>query len=85
TGFNCRPAFELDEEEGIDWLDEWEDTNRIPLYVEVTLYTEPAEEGGDPVAVRRAVSIPVAALCWAAELEDRRQERGTETQPEVTP
>jgi type II secretory pathway pseudopilin PulG len=62
-GLNCRPAFRLDDGT-IEWRDEWEDTNRIPLAVEITLYIEPVDEGEPPVEVKRVVSIPVASRSW---------------------
>ncbi len=62
-GLNCRPAFKLDDG-AIEWRDEWEDTNRIPRYVEVTLYVEPVDEGEPSVEVKRVISIPVAERSW---------------------
>ena len=64
VGFNCRPAYPYrsDPEEEIEWLDEWEHSNSIPTVVEITLFLEPLEEGGEPVEVRRIVGIPVAPL-----------------------
>lgn len=55
-----------EEEDEIVWTDEWKETNRIPLTVEVTLYMEPVEEGGEPVTLRRVVSLPCGPLAWAA-------------------
>lgn len=63
TGFNCRPAFEMKNDE-IDWLDEWEETNRLPRLVEITLYLKPLEEGGEPLEIKRVVTLPVAPLAW---------------------
>ena len=48
----------------IEWLDNWEMTNRLPAFVELTLYLEPLEEGGQPVEIKRVVDIPVAHLGW---------------------
>lgn len=62
-GLNCRPAYKLDDGT-IEWRDEWEDTNRIPLAVEVTLYVEPVDEGEPSVEVKRVISIPVAERTW---------------------
>jgi prepilin-type N-terminal cleavage/methylation domain-containing protein len=62
-GINCRPAYRLDDGT-IEWRDEWEDTNRIPTAVEVTLYVEAVDEGEPPVEVKRVVSIPVAQNSW---------------------
>ena len=69
SGFDCRVATNRGAS-GVsaewDWLDTWEDdaTNRLPHAVEITLYLAPKEEGDEPMAMRRAVSIPVAHLSW---------------------
>jgi hypothetical protein len=60
TGFDCRCAAGMEDDE-IEWLDEWEDTNSLPSFVEITLYMKPIEEGGDPVEMKRVLTIPVAA------------------------
>ncbi|MDA1044096.1 MAG: prepilin-type N-terminal cleavage/methylation domain-containing protein [Verrucomicrobia bacterium] len=65
-GFNCRcrdPEMKEDADE-IEWLDEWEDTNRVPLSVELTVYVEPVEKGREPLEVKRIVDLPVAPLAW---------------------
>jgi prepilin-type N-terminal cleavage/methylation domain-containing protein len=62
-GINCRPAYRLDDGT-IEWRDEWEDTNRIPTAVEVTLYVDAVDEGEPPVEVKRVVSVPVAQNSW---------------------
>jgi hypothetical protein len=60
VGFDCRCAEEIPEgDEEIEWLDLWEDTNRIPAAVEVSLYLEPPEEGGEPVELKRIVTLPI--------------------------
>lgn len=64
VGFNCRTAWQMDEDGEIDWLDEWEDTNKIPTIVEVSLYIEPIEEGDDPVELKRIIGLRVGALAW---------------------
>lgn len=63
-GFNCRMADPEAEDEGPGWIDEWEETNRIPRAVEITLYVEPAEEDGDAVEIKRVFEIPGAAVSW---------------------
>jgi len=62
-GFNCRVAYEEKDGE-IDWLDDWEYTNKLPKLVEVTLYLEPVAEGEQAVAVSRVVTVPTGGLCW---------------------
>ncbi len=64
VGFDCRTAWQMDEDGEIDWLDEWEDTNKIPTIVEVSLYVEPTEEGADPVVMKRIIGLRVGALAW---------------------
>ncbi len=64
VGFDCRAAFEADDEGEIDWLEQWEETNRVPLVVDITLYLEPIDEGEAPLGVRRIVELPVGALSW---------------------
>jgi len=56
NGLNCR-IYNIDDE---DWEDDWEDTNAIPSIVEITLFMDPLEDGGDPVTIKRMVQIPVA-------------------------
>ena len=48
----------------IEWLDEWEYTNKLPTVVELTLYLQPMKEGDEPVEVKRIIGIPVAELGW---------------------
>jgi len=65
VGFNCRvedptAAKNAKDDKAIEWSDEWKDTNRIPQYVELTLYMKPLDKGEDPVEVRRVVCIPIA-------------------------
>jgi prepilin-type N-terminal cleavage/methylation domain-containing protein len=60
TGFDCKGAFEPEEEdEEIEWEDEWTETNKLPAYVAITLFVEPLAEGEEPLEVRRIVSIPI--------------------------
>lgn len=62
-GFNCRAATNIAEGD-IQWSDDWEETNRLPVAVEITLYMAPLEEGEEPVELKRLVKIPVAPLTW---------------------
>jgi prepilin-type N-terminal cleavage/methylation domain-containing protein len=64
VGFNCRAAWELDGDGEIDWLDEWEETNKIPTIVEVSLYVQPPQEDDDPIEVKRVIGLRVGALAW---------------------
>jgi len=63
TGFNCRAAYEKVNDE-IDWLEDWEETNRLPVFVEVTLYLKPLDSGEKPVEIKRVMTIPVSPLSW---------------------
>lgn len=63
VGFDCRCAYRMVDEE-IEWLEDWEYSNRVPTIVEITLYLEPPVEGGDPQAISRAMGIPIGGLSW---------------------
>jgi len=63
VGFNCRTSYEEVDDEP-EWLDEWEETNKLPKLVEIALYMEPLGEGEAPVEIKRVVKIPVAARSW---------------------
>lgn len=64
------PEFRSDDdftEDKLEWIDEdWKDdyTNRLPYAVEATLYIRAPEEGGDPIPVKRIITIPAAPLSW---------------------
>jgi hypothetical protein len=85
-GFNCRPLDPQSDprEEEIEWLEEWEDTNRVPTSVELTLYMDPLAEGEDAVEIKRIVEIPVALLSWprrrssSRKAADSKQSQGAE-------
>ncbi len=65
VGLNCRVAREV-KDDAWDWLDEWEDdaTNRLPLAVELTIYTEAPDPGEPAVELQRTIEIPLAPLSW---------------------
>lgn len=44
------------------WDEEWEDTNRIPGLVEVTLYMKPTDRYEPPMKIARLVQIPLGPL-----------------------
>jgi hypothetical protein len=62
-GFDCRLATNLTDE-GWEWDIEWKDenTNRLPMAVELTMYLNPLEAGESPIELKRYVEIPVAHL-----------------------
>ncbi len=66
TGMNVRVAKELKVSGGWDWLDEWSDdnTNHLPLAVEITIFMEPLSEGEEAISVTRTVELPVAPWSW---------------------
>ena len=63
VGINYRMAYRKTGDE-IDWLDTWEDTNRLPTVIEVTLHLDPLDPKEAPVELKRVFSIPVAPLSW---------------------
>ena len=51
----------------IQWESTWEDerTNRLPSWVQITLYLKPLEPGDRPVELKRVISIPRGpAMAW---------------------
>ncbi len=66
-GLNCRTAYEMEDDE-LDWLDEWEETNKVPKYVELTLYMEPLSGDDNAVEVKRLIQINAGDLCWGKEI-----------------
>ncbi len=65
-GMDVRVAREKQTSGGWDWLETWEDenTNHLPLAVEVTIFMEPASEKEEVLAITRTVEIPVAPWSW---------------------
>ncbi len=63
VGFNCRVAYEVKEGE-IEWLDDWDHTNRLPSAVEVTLYVDAMDKDKELIEMKRVIGIPVAPLAW---------------------
>lgn len=63
VGFNCRSAWRKVDSE-IEWFDEWEETNRVPTVIELTLWLKPPKEGDPPIEVKRAIGIRGAAISW---------------------
>jgi prepilin-type N-terminal cleavage/methylation domain-containing protein len=56
---------ESDEElDTIEWIDFWEETNRIPEAIEISVYMAPVEDRDHPIEVKRIVEIPLAGLAW---------------------
>jgi prepilin-type N-terminal cleavage/methylation domain-containing protein len=65
TGFNVRTGIrKKDGEDDIDWQDDWTETNRIPIVIELTLFMDPREEGGEPVEIKRICPVPCAYISW---------------------
>jgi prepilin-type N-terminal cleavage/methylation domain-containing protein len=72
VGFHCRVATNNPTSGELPWQDTWEDdlganlnlTNRLPHFVELTLYLDPLKDGEPPVEMKRCVELPVAASSW---------------------
>lgn len=62
-GFNVRTGIAR-KEEGVDWQDQWDHTNRVPVVLELVLYMDPREEGGDPVEIKRICPVPCSYISW---------------------
>ena len=62
-GFDCKVSYRRVNDE-VEWLDEWEDTNRVPTAMKLSVYLPPIEEGGQPIVLRRITEIPVGTLSW---------------------
>lgn len=64
AGFDCEISTNVSSFGEIEWEEDWEETNRIPQYVHLSLFLKPAEKDGDLIKVERIVNIPVAPLSW---------------------
>jgi prepilin-type N-terminal cleavage/methylation domain-containing protein len=62
-GFDCRVATNKEDGAWV-WSETWEDenTNRLPMAVELTLYLAPLEPGRPPIPLKQCVEIPVWKL-----------------------
>ena len=63
VGFDCKVATNLFDE-ALEWEDEWDDTNRLPQAIQLTLYLQPLGKGEEPVEIKRIVGLPVAPISW---------------------
>ena len=63
VGLDCEIATNAVEEK-LEWETDWEETNRLPAAIKITLYIEPLEDGDKPTTITRAVGIPIAPLSW---------------------
>jgi prepilin-type N-terminal cleavage/methylation domain-containing protein len=63
-GFDCEVSTNVDFSGDIEWEEDWEETNRIPLRLHLSLYLKPGESGNEPLKVERLVEIPIAPLSW---------------------
>ncbi len=62
-GLSCRISTNLTDE-GWQWEESWTDdeTNRLPLAVEIVLYMDPIDKNEPPLEIKRLLEIPVAPL-----------------------
>jgi prepilin-type N-terminal cleavage/methylation domain-containing protein len=63
TGLDCRCALKI-EDGSIEWEDEWKDenTNRLPRFVEITVYLDENGPGSESLELRRIVEMPLHYL-----------------------
>lgn len=64
TGFNCRVARNNPKTGKLEWLEEWEETNRVPLFIELNIYLAPSEKSDTTLELKRMIQIPSASLSW---------------------
>ena len=62
TGFDCR-VYDWEQK---DWSDTWEDTNKIPGLVKITLTIKPVKDDAPPLEISRVIEIPIAPAVSAA-------------------
>ena len=64
AGFNCRTLMPADitTDGDLEWQDEWNYTNDLPVAVELTLYLTPMERDGEAAEIKRIVEVPIAYL-----------------------
>ena len=77
---------EIDDEEkwwDEDWTDDY--TNHLPYQVEITLYMEPPEDRGEPIAVRRIATLRCAPLSWPEKFPRGGSSRKDGKNPEKHP
>lgn len=67
--------------ESESWSSRWEDTNRIPGLVRVSVYLEPLDRYEPPLKVSRVLEIPIAAVTNAAPVNDAPSPRDPSTPP----
>ena len=84
-GFNCRmldPDKPRTANDEINWTDDWAKTNTLPTAVELTLWMEPPEPGGEPIESKRIVEIPIGTLSQNPNLgasANEQAKKGTST------
>ena len=72
----------LQDEDELNWVDEWTKTNTLPSAIEITLYMEPAEKGEEPIETKRIIELPMANLSQNPNLGSNANEdarKGTST------
>ena len=67
AGLDCRmqdPNKAVEAGEPLEWIDEWETSNRIPDHVYVQLTMKPRSKGAEPDVLVRMVAIPMSEVSW---------------------
>ncbi len=68
TGFNCQmmdpDARPMTYADPIVWMDDWEQTNRIPQAVQIAIAVSSTNPRDTPLVLERFVGIPMAELSW---------------------
>ena len=67
-GLDCQmkdpDATPMTHSDPIEWIDEWEPTNRVPEAVRFALVMTPSSPKEEPLVVERFAEIPMAEMSW---------------------
>jgi len=79
-GLNCQmqdpDASPMTHSDPIEWLDEWEPTNRVPQAVRFALVMAPSGPKAEPLVVERFADIPMAEMSWNPTVTGSDNQRG---------
>ena len=62
AGFDCQ-VYDFERK---SWSDDWDNTNKVPNLVKVTLTIKPPHEGDPPLTLSRVIEIPIATASTTA-------------------